>query len=63
MGDEENKAEYLGDALYVRVLNGYMLALYANDPHAPSDVVYLEPEVFKELVRYARRAGLEVPND
>ena len=44
--------DYLGDGLYVVLADG-MLQLRANDFHKPSDTVYLEPSVLRNLVRFA----------
>jgi hypothetical protein len=55
-----NKA-YLGDALYVVAVHGTVLKLCANDPEEPSDVVYLEPETYEALVRFADQLGWPRP--
>lgn len=46
--------EYLGDSLYARY-DGFQIALMANDPHFPSATVYLDPEVFANLKKFADR--------
>lgn len=47
---------YLGDGLYAVIQCG-MIELRANDINSPTDVVYLEPNVFKQLLAFAERAG------
>lgn len=51
--------EYLGDGVYVIEENG-MVKLMANDPETPSDTIYLEPDVFISLVKWAQRKGFPV---
>jgi hypothetical protein len=43
--------EYLGDGLYVS-FDGYQLALKANSHEYPTDIVYLEPIVWDNLVKF-----------
>ena len=45
--------EYLGDAVYVHD-QGSQLALAVN--HHENKVIYLEPEIIKALISYAKRA-------
>jgi hypothetical protein len=40
--------DYLGDGVYVR-FDGFGLELRANDNIHPTDIIYLEPEVLKNL--------------
>ncbi len=45
------KIKYIGDGVYVETLNhGLGLNLMANDHLNPTDTIFLEPEVAKELV-------------
>ena len=46
--------DYLGDGVYV-CFDGYQIELRANDMEAPTDVIYLEPEVVRALRRYFDR--------
>jgi hypothetical protein len=50
------KSRYLGDGLYA-LHHNYRIELRANDPNAPTDRVFLEPEVLKQLIRFARDTG------
>ena len=43
--------EHLGDGVYAGY-DGYGIWLHANDHKAPTDRIYLEPEVFEALVRF-----------
>lgn len=45
--------EYLGDGVYAS-FDGYMVGLTTGS-HDAGVQVYLEPEVFQELVKYAAR--------
>jgi hypothetical protein len=42
---------YLGDGLYVE-FDGYQLKLKANDNLYPTDTVYLEPQVYENLLKF-----------
>jgi hypothetical protein len=44
---------YLGDACYAVIQNG-MIELRANDIDHPSDTVYLEESVLRNLIQFAR---------
>ena len=48
-----NKEEsvYLGDGLYAD-FDGYQIALKANDPRNPSDVVYLNESTLTNFLSY-----------
>lgn len=46
--------EYLGDGVYVDVERG-MLKLTTENGIETTNTVYLEPEVFDSLVKYAQR--------
>lgn len=50
---EENKKSYLGDGLYAEE-EGYMIKLTTERING-THVIYLEPEVFEVLVRYAEK--------
>lgn len=45
---------YLGDGLYVS-FDGHQLALKANHHEYPTDTVYLEPQVWENLVKFVER--------
>ena len=47
--------EYLGDGAYAR-WDGYQIGLLVGD-HRSEPVVYLEPEVLRALVAFARRVA------
>lgn len=49
-----NDVHYLGDGLYV-AFDGYQLCLMANSPTEPTDTVYIEPQVWSQLVAYVER--------
>lgn len=53
MSDEKQKytSSYLGDAVYAS-FDGLMIGLSLND-HRNKPVIFLEPEVFEALVKYA----------
>ncbi len=46
--------DYLGDGVYVS-FDGYQIWLAAN--HHENKSVALEPQVFKDLIEYAKRIG------
>lgn len=46
--------DYLGDGVYVH-FDGVGIELRANDHEAPSDIIYLEPEVLAALLRFVER--------
>ena len=52
--------EYIGDGVYVDVENG-MLKLTAEDGIAASDTIYIEAEVWDNLLEYARTKAPWVP--
>lgn len=41
--------EYIGDAVYAGY-DGYGVWLYANDKDDPTDKIYLEPSVMRQLL-------------
>jgi hypothetical protein len=51
----------LGDALYATVVHGVVMKLCANDLEEPSDTVYLEPETYEALIRFADQLGWPRP--
>ena len=59
--DEQNKQykAYLGDGVYID-FDGYMLVLTTEDGIEATNTIYLEPEVFKLLMKYVER--LNTPN-
>ena len=51
---EQGEADYLGDGVYAIASHGGVW-LHANHHLNPTDRVYLEPEVFKALLRFWER--------
>lgn len=49
-----NTQQYLGDGLYAE-FDGYQIALKANSPTHPTDVVYLEPSVYENLLKFVEQ--------
>ena len=47
---------YLGDSVYVDVTDG-MLVVTTDNGMGPNNVIYLEPDVWRELKRYAEQVG------
>lgn len=48
--------DYLGDSVYAEIENGILVLTTRNGlPNDPSNKIYLEPEVFKALLRYYDR--------
>lgn len=45
---------YLGDGLYAE-FDGYQIALKANSHEYPTDTVYLEPQVYENLVKFVEQ--------
>ncbi|KKN59478.1 hypothetical protein LCGC14_0541900 [marine sediment metagenome] len=56
MNDNE---DYIGDGVYVDFDNYGRIILKANDFYHPTDTIYLEPEVFSALLRFAKRMGMK----
>jgi len=52
-GGVDCPAEYLGDGVYA-IFDGYGIMLHANSHEYPTDKIYLEPEVLKDLNRFAK---------
>ena len=50
----EKLIEYIGDGVYVEY-DGFGIWLLANDHLAPTDKIYLEPEVLEALNRFLER--------
>jgi hypothetical protein len=46
--------EYLGDSVYVEIVNG-MFMLTTDNGEGPSNIIYLEPAVLANLVKYAEK--------
>ena len=42
---------YLGDGVYAKY-DGFGIWLHANDTECPTDKIYLEPSVFKNLLEF-----------
>lgn len=49
------KRTYLGDSVYAEY-DGYMIRLTTENGYGPSNEIFLEPEVFYELVRFQQVA-------
>jgi len=47
--------DYLGDSVYAEVERG-MICLTTANGYGPTNKIYLEPEVYEALVRFAQRA-------
>ena len=56
------KFEYLGDGVYA-AWNGVDVRLMANDHQNPTDVIWLTPEVLKELNRFYNKHMSEGMNE
>ena len=54
------RKEYLGDAVYVQ-WDGYYLGLSTEEegPMHPTNLIWLEPEVWERLVDYVKRLDPE----
>ena len=48
-------ASYLGDGVYA-IFDGYGIWLHANHHEHPTDRVYLEPQVLRDLVAFDKMA-------
>ncbi len=46
--------QYIGDSVYVEVLDG-MLKLTTENGYGPSNIIYLEMEVYAALKEYVER--------
>ena len=57
--ERKNPEDYIGDGVYVE-FDGFGVWVKANDHKNPTDKVYLEPEVFAKLLRFAQRIGWKV---
>lgn len=49
---EKTEFNYLGDGVYVK-FDGYGIELRANNHETPTDVIYLEPFVLENLIKFA----------
>jgi hypothetical protein len=49
--DMDEKADYLGDGVYVK-FDGYHIVLMANNRENPTDTVALDPHVLKLFLRW-----------
>lgn len=47
--------EYLGDGVYVGIERG-MFKLMTSSHHAPTNTVFLEPQIYDKLANYVERA-------
>lgn len=48
---------YVGDGVYVEH-DGFGLVLTTEDGYSTTNRIVLEPDVLKDLVRFARKAGM-----
>jgi hypothetical protein len=53
--------DYIGDGVYIGLMDGG-LVLTTEDGISVTNIIWLDPDVFLALVRYARRKGLPFPN-
>ena len=51
-------ASYLGDGVYA-IFDGFGIWLHANDHQHPTDKVYLEPQVLRDLIAFDKEARSE----
>jgi hypothetical protein len=49
--EKDEYPEYLGDSVYVAVRAG-MLVLTTNNGYGPTNTIFLEKEVYSNLLRY-----------
>ncbi len=54
--ENELKKSYLGDGVYA-IQEPYGFWLHANDHQYPTDKIYIEPEVFDALIKFALSIG------
>lgn len=52
---QEETQEYLGDGVYAEIDSGFQILLKANDPSNPTGEIYLEPNVIRKLILYAKK--------
>ena len=50
--------EYLGDSVYVETVDG-MIKLTTENGYGSSNIIYLEPLVFKALIEYSKRVKFD----
>lgn len=55
---EKRPASYLGDGVYA-IFDGYGIWLHANDHKNPTDKVYLEPQVLRDLIAFDKEVRNE----
>ena len=53
---------YIGDGVYA-IFDGYGIWLHANDPEHPTDRIYLEPEVYRELTKFVERIAVQTNSE
>jgi len=51
-------ASYIGDGVYA-IFDGFGIWLHANDHQHPTDKVYLEPQVLRDLIAFDKEARSE----
>ncbi len=55
----ELRKTYLGDSVYVEEEGETrMIKLYTNNGFGPSNIIYLEPEVWEALVRWKEESNV-----
>lgn len=47
----EQNSRYIGDGVYAG-FDGFGIWLYANSHYEPTDRIYLEPQVYHQLVKF-----------
>lgn len=53
-------SQYLGDAVYVDYQRGMFVLTTENGGDEPSNEIFLEDVVLRQLIRYANRRGFPV---
>jgi hypothetical protein len=54
---DNGERRHIGDGVYVEY-DGHGIMLKANDITVPTDMIYLEPEVAAELIKFIKTAGV-----
>ena len=55
----EKPTDYLGDGLYAE-FDGFQFRLYASDGISVTNEVFLEPEVMRAFIAFAKRVGMKL---
>ena len=60
----EKVIEHIGDGVYASFNKDYVGQIYLtanhHSPHAATDIIHLDEDVLRSLVRVAKRAGVTV---